>query len=86
MNDIELPPLPESSYDWDETPMYSADTMRAYARAAVRLALERAAQQCEVRVPREAGYGGQWEGYGPSIGLRTAKECADAIRALKVGA
>lgn len=59
-------------------PLYTAE---AVAAARVQ-ALEEAENACRVKVQREAGYGGQWEGYGPSMTYRTGPECEAAIRAL----
>lgn len=50
--------------------------------AGMRAGLERAAKVCEGTVSREAGYGGQWEGYGRLKTERTGSECAAAILAL----
>ena len=46
------------------------------------IATERAAcaALCEEVVTHPAGYGGQWEGYGPVKTQRDGKECAAAIR------
>jgi len=51
-------------------------------RAARADAFEEAARACIVKVPRPAGYHGQWEGYGSWEGDMTGPECAAAIRAL----
>ena len=47
---------------------------------------ERCAKLCEVEVRREAGYHGQWEGYGTWVGMgsKTGEECAADIRAMEV--
>ena len=37
------------------------------------------AELCLGKVRREAGYGGQWEGYGPWMGTMNGEECAIAI-------
>lgn len=50
------------------------------ARAA---ALEEAAKVCLVKVKRQPGYQGQWEGYGSLDDWMTGPECAAAIRAMK---
>jgi hypothetical protein len=42
---------------------------------------EKCVAECLVKVKRDAGYGGQWEGYGSHMGYRTGPECAAAIRA-----
>jgi hypothetical protein len=93
MSDVELPPLPEPweyCYEWN-TPyglhrkfnashyngapctnqvlVFTADHMRAYARAAVDAALEQAAVICD-----------SVNNYDNPM---TARDCADAIRALK---
>lgn len=41
---------------------------------------EACAALCEEVVTHQAGYGGQWEGYGPVRAQRCGKECAAAIR------
>lgn len=45
-------------------------------------ALAEAAALCRVQVRRPPGYGGQWEGYGESMGYKTGPECAAEIEAL----
>jgi hypothetical protein len=45
-------------------------------------ALAEAAALCRVQVRRPPGYGGQWEGYGESMGDKTGPECAAEIEAL----
>ena len=53
-------------------------------KAAMRDAtLEECARICKEVVNRPAGYNGQWEGYGASMGDKTGTECAIDIRALK---
>jgi hypothetical protein len=34
----------------------------------------------EQKIVREAGYGGQWEGYGPHMGPKTGPEVAEDFR------
>lgn len=46
-------------------------------------ACEACAKACEPKVKREAGFGGQWEGYGPSMQHMDGRECAEACRSLK---
>lgn len=55
-----------------------------YLQEVVNEALELAAKACEEKVPREAGYGGAFGGYGGWMGDRTGPECAAAVRDLKV--
>jgi len=64
-----------------------AGTVKAVAiRAALRKAAERmrerAAETCEQKVRRPAGYHGRWEGHGAYDGWMTGLECAAKIRAL----
>lgn len=61
---------------------HDKDAAKIVARV-VRATLELAAKACEAKVQRPAGYGGQWEEYGPWMGDKTGTECAAAIRALK---
>ena len=35
---------------------------------------------CLEKIKRDAGYGGQWDGYGSHMGLKTGEECAEGIR------
>ena len=63
-----------------------ADSMELLAEldaqmAAVQSEREECAKVCEVKINRESGYGGQWEGYGSHMGDMTGPECAAAIRA-----
>lgn len=71
---------------WEERAMAEPDAEPVYTAEAVAAArvqaLEEAENACRVKVQREAGYGGQWEGYGPSMTYRTGPECEAAIRAL----
>lgn len=53
-----------------------------FAREIERLTLLRAAELCEEQVLRPAGYGGQWEGYGSHMGIKTGTECAAELREL----
>jgi hypothetical protein len=46
-------------------------------------ALEEAAKVCLVKVKRQPGHNGAWEGYGSFDDWPTGQECAAAIRALK---
>ena len=75
MTDLQLPPLPDTEPRFavrvtalGERMDYTADQLRSYARAAQAIALERAAQECELI---EAGC------------LDIAEEAANRIRALK---
>ena len=52
-------------------------------RAGRNATLEDCAKLCEKKVARPAGYHGQWEGYGASMGDKTGTECAIGIRSMK---
>lgn len=43
-----------------------------------------AVKLCREQVEREAGYGGQWEGYGAMKGVKTGPECSNEIARLPV--
>lgn len=81
---INMPPLPEpNDYgNMGHPEGWSADQMKAYARAYAKAKLEEAAKVCLVKVKREPGYNGQWEGYGSFETEQVGSECAAAIRKL----
>ena len=46
-------------------------------------ALTEAAELCAKPVPRPAGYGGRFEGYGSMMGTKDGSECATALLKLR---
>jgi hypothetical protein len=57
------------------------DMAEEIARMAADEERDACAALCEEVVTHPAGYGGQWEGYGPVKTQRDGKGCAAAIRA-----
>ena len=80
---IELPPLPDLSMfvpsDADRCQMKSE--IRAYARAAVDAALERAAQECRVICGKNHADAATFKN-GTKAYVQACDDCEDAIRAL----
>ena len=73
LSSMELYELAEIA--WNEMPRADEASIR-------REVIEECALLCGGKVNRRAGYHGQWEGYGPSMGEKTGSECSIAIRAL----
>jgi len=63
----------------EQARMVRDDVAEAW-EAATAAEREACAMVCEEVVTHQAGYGGQWEGYGPVKTQRDGKACAAAIR------
>lgn len=64
---------------WLTTKDYG-DELLKFAELVAAAEREECAVMCEEVVTHPAGYGGQWEGYGPVKTQRDGKACAAAIR------
>jgi hypothetical protein len=63
-----------------EIPIFARSLAEAAWAAATTGEREACASLCEEVVEHPAGYGGQWEGYGPVKKPREGNACAAAIR------
>ena len=81
---VELPKLPEPVRTSSDQAYlgFTADQMREYARRAVDIALERAAQECRVICSKNHADAATFKN-GTKAYVQACDDCDDAIRALK---
>lgn len=80
MNKKDVQDLAEiAGLSWLTTKDYG-DELLKFAELVAAAGREECASLCEEVVTHPAGYGGQWEGYGPVKTQRDGKACAAAIR------